>query len=370
MKKGSIYTVAGCDKIGSDGDGGDAKKAMLNEPKDVTIDNNGCLYIADSENNLIRFVNSMGSIETIAGSITTSETEEDKEHGETEYQRVLDTVPRKAALNADLIGDDGAAISAKLKFPSSIAVDQDGNLYISDTYNHRVRKMNKENGIITTIAGNGEDGLSGDNGPATDASLSEPTGIAVDREGNIYIADLRNNKIRLVERATGIIKTFAGNGDDYFSGDNGPAVDASLSGPSDVVLDKNENIFIADTFNNVIRMVNAKTGIITTVAGDGDRFKIKKKETTAKSLARPHSIALDSKGNIYTTDSDNHLVRKIDGNSGEITIVAGNGKIGFSTDGTLAENASLNYPFGITIDSKDNIYVADTFNHRIRKILN
>ncbi|MDP7350688.1 MAG: NHL repeat-containing protein [Nitrospinota bacterium] len=370
MKKGSIYTVAGCGKIGSEGDGGDAKLAMLNEPKDLTIDNNGCLYIADSENNLIRFVNSNGSIDTIAGSITLSETEEDKKADETEYQRVLDTVPRKAGMNAELIGDNGAAISAKLRFPSAIAVDHDGNLYISDTHNHRVRKMNRKNGVITTIAGNGDDQLSGDNGPATEASLSEPTGIAIDREGNIYIADLRNNKIRIVERASGIIKTFAGNGDDYFSGDDGPAVNASLSGPSGVVLDKNENIFIADTFNNVIRRVDANTGIITTVAGDGDRFKINKKETTANSLARPHSIALDSKGNIYTTDSDNHLVRKIDGNSGEITNVAGNGTIGFSTDGTPAYNAALNYPFGMAIDSKDNVYVADTFNHRIRKIFN
>tara|TARA_B100000315_G_scaffold78146_1_gene71487 strand:+ start:320 stop:1432 length:1113 start_codon:yes stop_codon:yes gene_type:complete len=370
MKKGSIYTVAGCGKVGSEGDGGDAKLAMLNEPKDVTIDNNGCLYIADSENNLIRSVNSNGSINTIAGSFTSSETEEDKELGETEYQRILDTVSRKAGMNAELIGDDGAAISAKLRFPSAIAVDQDGNLYISDTYNHRVRKLNRKNGVITTIAGNGEDGLSGDNGPATEASLSEPTGIAVDREGNIYIADLRNNKIRIVEGATGIIKTFAGNGDNYFSGDDGPAVNASLSGPSDVVLGKNKNIFIADTFNNIIRMVDANTGIITTVAGDGDRFKITKKETTAKSLARPYSIALDSKGNILTTDSDNHLIRKIDGNTGEITTLAGNGKIGFSTDGTPADKAALNYPFGMAIDSKDNIYVADTFNHRIRKILN
>ena len=370
MEKGSIHTVAGSGEIGSNGDGGDAKLAMLNEPKDVTIDSNGCLYIADSENNLIRFVSSNGSISTIAGSTDPSETEEDKELGETEYKRVLDTVSRKSGMKTELIGDNGPATSANLRFPSAIAVDQEGNIYISDTYNHRVRKLNRKNGVITTIAGNGDDGFSGDNGPATEASLSEPTGITVDREGNIYIADLRNNKIRVVERATGIIKTFAGNGDVYFSGDGGPAVNASISGPSGLVLDKNENMFIADTFNNVIRRVDANTGIITTVAGDGDRFKINKKETTANSLARPHSIALDSKGNIYTTDSDNHLVRKIDENSGEITIVAGNGKTGFSTDGTPAENAALNYPFGMAIDSQDNIYVADTFNHRIRKIFN
>ncbi len=366
---GSIYTIAGCGKDGIEGDGGNAKLAMLNEPKDVIIDNKGCLYIADSENGLIRFVDSKGCINTIAGSLTPfSEQGEDDDNTKTELKRLLATVPRKTGLGAELLGDGGAAISARLKFPSSIAVDQDGDLYISDTFNHRIRIVNIKKGVITTLAGNGKDGYRGDNGPATEASLSEPTGIAVDQKGDIYFADLRNNKIRKVEKATGIIKTLAGNGDDFFSGDEGPAVDASLSGPSGISIDKEGNIYIADTFNNRIRMVDAKKGIITTVAGDGDRYQIKQKESSAKNLSRPYSVAIDSNGNIYTTDSDNHMIRKIDKSSGEITNIAGNGKAGFSPDGTPSNEAMLNYPFGIAIDSDNNIYVADTFNHRIRKV--
>lgn len=370
MKIGSIYTIAGCGRIGFEGDSGDAKLARLNEPKGLAIGVGGSFYIADSENGLIRLVNSEGNISTIAGSLE-SDSKEEKENEPcgSENKRVLASVPRKAGMGEDLIGDGNVSTSAKLSFPSAIAPDQNGNLYISDTYNHRIRKLDIKNGIISTVVGNGRDGFKGDKGPATEASLSEPTGIVLDQEGNIYIADLRNNKIRKVEKATGIINTFAGNGDDFFTGDDAPAVDAALSGPGGLAIDKKGNIYIADTFNNCIRMVDAKTGIISTVAGDGDRYKYNQMGTSTKSLSRPYSIAIDSEGNIYTTDSDNHLIRRIDKKSGEITNIAGNGKIGISPDGTPSNEAMLNYPFGLAIDSDNNIYVADTFNHRIRKII-
>lgn len=370
MKTGSIYTIAGCGRNGFEGDSGDAKLARLNEPKGLAIGAGGCLYIADSENGLIRLVNSEGNISTIAGSLESDSNQEKiDEATRSENKRILASVPRKAGMDDDLIGDGSAATSARLSFPSAVASDQNGNLYISDTYNHRVRKLNIKNGTISTVAGNGRDGFKGDNGPATEASLSEPTGIALDQEGNIYFADLRNNKIRKVEKATGIINTFAGNGDDFFTGDDAPAVDAALSGPGGVSIDKKGNIYIADTFNNLIRMVDAKTGIICTVAGDGDRYKYNQMGSSSKSLSRPYSIAIDSEGNIYATDSDNHLIRRIDKKSGEITNIAGNGKIGISPDGTPSNEAMLNYPFGLAIDPDDNIYVADTFNHRIRKII-
>lgn len=368
MKIGSIYTVSGCGEPGFNGDGGDARSAMLNEPKGVAIDSRGCIYIADSENCLIRCVDTRGSISTIAGSVLPPGVGEDEAEALT-YQRELGTVPRKAGLAVESIGDGGSARSARLRFPSALAIEQAGNIYVADTYNHRIRKVDISAGTITTIAGIGQDGFAGDDGPATESILSEPSGIALDKEGNIYIADLMNHKIRRVDKATGIITTVAGSGHGSFEGDNGPAIYAALSGPSGVALDKDGNLYIADTFNNRIRMVDKNTGLISTIAGDGNIFKIGEGNTSEKSLSRPYSIAIDSEGNIYVTDSDNHMIRKVDRKTGEIITVAGNGKTGFSPDDTPANEASLNYPFGIAIDSSDNIYIADTFNHRIRKVI-
>ncbi len=369
MKKGSIYTIAGCGKAGFKGDGGDAKLAMLNEPKGMTIDSQGNIYIADSENCLVRLVNSKGVISAIAGSA--SEKKDEKEDAyDLKFQLELAEIPRREGLDAGLIGDEKAATSAKLKFPSGVAQDKEGNIYIADTYNHRVRKVDFKSGIITTIAGNGKDGFSGDGGPATEASLSEPSGILLDQESNIYVSDLRNNRIRKIDKAKGIIMTVAGNGEISFEGDNGPAIQASLANPSSMAMNKEGNIYIADTFNDRIRLLDVKTGLISTAAGDNGRYKIGQQETSEKYLSRPYLIALDSAENIYVTDSDNHLIRKIDSQTGEITNIAGNGEIGCSPDGAPANEASLNYPSGIAIDSKDNLYIADTFNHRIRKVQN
>ena len=369
MKKGSIYTIAGCGKAGFEGDGGDAKSALLNEPKGITIDNKGNLYIADSENCRVRFVNSKGVISAIAGSAS-DENDEKKEDFGFKFQVELGEVPRKAGLDAGSIGDESAATLATLRFLSALARDKEGNIYIADTFNHRVRKVDIKSGIITTIAGNGKDGFSGDDGPAVEASLSVPSGILLDQESNIYISDLRNNRIRKIDKATGIIKTVAGNGEIGFEGDDGPAIEATMSNPSSIAMNKEGNIYIADTFNDRIRLLDVKTGIITTAAGENDRYKMGQDDTSEKYLSRPYSIALDSSENIYVTDSDNHLVRKIDSKTGDITNIAGNGKIGFAPDDSPANEASLNYPSGIAIDSKDNIYIADTFNHMIRKIKN
>ena len=368
MKIGSIYTIAGTGEAGFGGDGGDARSATLNEPKGVALDRKGNIYIADTENCLIMRVDTNGCINTIAGHfLPNSESGGDVE--EMMYQRQLGKLPRKEGLPSDSIGDNGPARSSMLRYPSAIAVDQTGNVYITDTFNHRIRKVEIISGIITTIAGNGQDGFGGDEGQATEASLSEPSGIAIDRSGDIFIADFMNHKIRKVDVATGVITTVAGSGNGSFSGDNGPAIYADLTCPGGVAVDNEGNIFIADTFNNRIRMIDKDTGIINTVAGDDASFRVGDKKSSEKSLSRPYSIALDSKGDIYTTDSDNHMVRKIYRKTGEIVTVAGNGKAGFSPDETPANETSLNYPFGIAIDQADNIYIADTFNHMIRKVL-
>ncbi|MEK7689160.1 MAG: hypothetical protein AAB313_02760 [Deltaproteobacteria bacterium] len=369
MKIGSIYTIAGTGEAGFGGEGGDARSAMLNEPKGVAVDRKGNIYIADTENCLIMRVDTNGYISAIAGHfLPHSESGSDVE--EMMYQRQLGKLPRKEGLPSDSIGDNGPAILSSLRFPSAIAVDKKGNIYISDTLNNRVRKVDVTSGIITTIAGNGQDGSGGDEGQATEANLSEPSSIAIDRNENIFIADLMNHKIRKVDAATGVITTVAGSGGNAsFSGDDGPAIDAGLAAPSGVAVDNEGNIFIADSFNNRIRMVDKDTGFISTIAGDDTSFSVRDKKSSKNSLSQPYSIAIDSKGDIYTTDSDNHMVRKIYRKTGEIVTVAGNGKAGFSPDETPANEASLNYPFGITIGQNGNIYIADTFNHMIRKIL-
>ena len=215
---GIITTIAGNGIAGYSGDGGLATNAELNNPYGVAVDSNGNIYIADTNNNRIRKVNSTtGIITTIAGNGT-----------------------------AGYSGDGGLATNAELYYPYGVAVDSNGNIYIADTYNNRIRKVNSTTGIITTIAGNGTAGYSGDGGPATNAQLNYPYGVAVDSSGNIYIADTDNNRIRKVNSTTGIITTIAGNGNPGYSGDGGPATNAELYDPSGVAVDSNGNIYIAD----------------------------------------------------------------------------------------------------------------------------
>ena len=262
-------------------------------------------------------------------------------------------------------GDGGLATEASLYFPTGIAVDSAGNIYFGDSGNNRIRKVDT-NGIIATIAGNGNPGFSGDGGPATNASIRAPTGVAVDSAGNIYFTDDYNHRIRKVD-TSGIITTVAGNGNPGFSGDGGPATNASLWHPFKIAMDSVGNIYIADSYNLRIRKVDTN-GIITTVAGNGtEYFNGDGGLATNASLLMPKGVAVDSAGNIYIADNYNHRIRKVDTN-GIITTVAGNGGSGFSGDGGPATNASLYDPSGIAVDSAGNIYIDSHYGHRIRKV--
>jgi RHS repeat-associated protein len=262
-------------------------------------------------------------------------------------------------------GDGGHAIDANMGYLHGIAVDSAGNIYITDNANHRIRKVDT-NGIITTVAGNGTFGFSGDGGPATDASLGEFYGVAVDNTGNIYIADTRYARIRKVD-ANGIITTVAGNGTFGFSGDGGPATDASLNGPLGLAVDDSGNIYIGDTANGRIRKVDTN-GIITTVAGNGTSgFSGDGGSATVASLNRPVGLSVDNSGNIYISDNKNYRIRKVDTN-GIITTVAGNGTSGFSGDGGSATDASLNNVWYLRVDGTGNIFIADLANNRIREV--
>ncbi len=257
-------------------------------------------------------------------------------------------------------GDNGPATSGTLS-PAGIAVDSAGNLYIADS--NRIRKVSK--GVITTVAGNGTYGFSGDNGPATSAQLFNPQGVAVDSAGNLYIADTFNDRIRKV--SGGVITTVAGNGTSGVNGENIPATTAQLNWPYGVAVDSAGNLYIANTYNN--RVCKVSGGMITTVAGNGSHgFGGDNGPAAAAQLSYPDGVAVDAAGNLYITDTDNNRIRKVSG--GVITTVAGNGAEGFSGDNGPATSAQLGWPYSVAVDAAGNLYIADTFNNRIRKVSN
>jgi sugar lactone lactonase YvrE len=266
-------------------------------------------------------------------------------------------------------GDGGPAINAELFYPNGVAVDAFGNLFIADAYSQRVRKVGT-NGIITTVAtsylSNG-----GNGGPATNAPLT-PTGVAVDAAGNLYIADSPASSI-LKLGTNGIITTVAGNGKGGYSGDGGPATDAELSEPQGVAVDASGNLFIADGGDNVIRKVGTN-GIITTVAGYGTAgYSGDGGPATKAELNHPEGVAVDAVGNLFIADASNERIREV-GTNGIITTVAGNGYVinngsgGYSGDGGPATNAELNDPQGVAVDASGNLFIADFYNNRIREV--
>ena len=276
--------------------------------------------------------------------------------------------------------DEGKlATEAFLTSPRGVAVDDDGNVYIADTENHRIRRVDAESGAITTIAGTGEEGYGGDEGPATEAKLNWPTGVAVDDAGNVYIADRNNERVRRVD-PEGIITTFAGTGEWGYDSDEdgGPATEALLNWPADVALDEDGELYIADEYNNRIRKVDAD-GIITTVAGmkrptlevgeeeeDNDNVGDHGPATSAL-LNRPSGVALDEEGNLYIADRNHHRIRKVNA-EGIITTIAGMADEGFSGDEGPAASAQLYGPSGVAVDEGGYVFIADTGNNRIRQI--
>ncbi len=266
-------------------------------------------------------------------------------------------------------GDGSVSSNAGLYWPTNVACDSQGNLIIVDTQNHRIRRVSATTGIITTVAGTGEEGYSGDNGPANSAQLLRPNAVAVDSAGNIIIADTDNQRIRKVSATTGIISTVAGSESYGYLGDNGPATAARLNLPYGVAMDPKGNLFIADTHNYRIRKVSATTGIITTVAGTGiSGYSGDGGPATAAQINLPDGIAADSAGNIFISDSGNSRIRKILAASGIIMTVAGTGEYdGNLGDGGPATAAQLSTPYGIAVDSAGNLFISGWLS-RIRKV--
>lgn len=392
IPSGCIGTVAGNGEAGHAGDDGSAVGACLNEPKSLALFRDSLLYIADAENHVIRRVDlASGLITTVAGlpergpaasapadTPVPAEDEDpfaDPPSGKAEQFVQLSDVSGTvryvvgAGRTGRFGGDGGPATQATLNFPGAVAVDRRGNLYIADTMNHRVRKVDTATGTISTIAGTGQHRWSGDGGAATAAALNEPAALAVDDRGNLYIADQSNNRVRKVDLNSGLITTVAGTGETGYTGDGMPAVEAGISGPSGLVIGPEGELYVSDTFSGRIRRIDPATGLISTVAGDGGEYRFSGMANEfSTSLSRPYGIALDGAGNLLITDSDSHLIRRWDRRKKIITRLAGSGQARFEGDGGDPLAGSLNYPFGVLVDGSGNVYIADTFNHRIRMI--
>ena len=267
-------------------------------------------------------------------------------------------------------GDNAPASKAQLSCPDGVALDSEGNLFVSDHGNNRIRKISPK-GVITTFAGAGATGVdqgafAGDGGPASKARLSEPVGLVFDGKGNLYVADRDNHAIRKIS-PDGVISTVAGDGSPGFSGDGGPATKAKLDQPEAFAFDAQGNIYFSDSANNRVRRIDTH-GVITTVAGTGESgFAGDGGPATKARIADPYGVAVDKTGNLYVSDTDSNRIRRIDTN-GVITTIAGTGKAGSAGDGGPAAKAQLNGPYGLVLDRQGNLYVADNGNQRVRKI--
>ena len=302
-------------------------ETAFSAPFGLAVDADGNLYVADSANHQVRKVDPEGNVTTFAGT-----------------------------------GQFGST-GGHLNFPAAVAVDAAGSVYIAERRNHRIRKVDS-GGAITTVAGTGRVGHGGDGGPATEAFLFDPIGVAVDAAGNVYVADRRNHRIRKIDTA-GTITTYAGTGEPGSAGDGGSATAASLAYPAGVAVDTAGNVYVADMGNGKVRKIDA-VGTITTFAGTGDpRTAGDGGPATEASLAYPAGLAVDSAGNVYVADMGSGRVRRIDA-AGTITTIAGAGDSGTAQDGGPATRARLAYPAGVAAASDGKLYVSEFGGARVR----
>jgi hypothetical protein len=337
-----ITTIAGDGTAAYTGDGGPALNAEFFYPQCICLDHFGNLYVADNQpgNRIRKIVLSTGIITTVAGTGT-----------------------------GGFSGDGGPATDAMVFYPQGICTDTLGNVYFGDCGNYRVRKINVSDGSISTVAGNGIMGNSGSGGLATNAELNYPTGLVI-KGDDFYISDIGNNIISKITLPNGIISTIAGNGTAGYSGDGGPAIQAEFNWPSEIAIDTHGDIFITDALNNCLRKVETATNIISTICGNGSTgYSGNGGPASNAILDQPYGIFIDKKNNIYFSDDYYSVIREIVSSTGIINTVAGCGIAGFSGDDGPAISAEIQ-PADVCLDSVGTIYIADFLNYRIRKLYN
>jgi hypothetical protein len=310
---------------------------LLQEPFMCGFDRRGNLYFGEARNHTVRRVDqATGVITTMAGT------------GAEGYS-----------------GDGGPAVEATLNQVYSLQVDTNGDIYVVDRLNSAVRKIDAVTGIITTVAGTGEPGYGGDGGPGARAQLREPNDLFLDGQGGLLIADIQDQRVRRLDLKTGIITTFAGNGEKVRGGDGGPATQAGILGARAVCMDSKGNIYISEREGNGVRKVDAN-GIISTFAGTGERgYTGDGGPALTATWGAPKAIRCDRQDNIIVVDTENHAIRRIDAATGTVTTIAG-GHLGGNGDGGSATDAGLARPHGCGLDERGNLFIADSDNHRVR----
>ena len=337
--KPQVLAFAGTGQPGLAGDGGPAASAQLNNPYGLTRGPDGALYICDMDNHVLRRVARDGTISTVAG------------NGHRGHS-----------------GDGGPALQAELNEPYEIRFDKAGNLFFVEMKNHLVRRVDAHTQILSTVAGNGQPGFSGDGGPAVKAALRQPHSIQFNAHGDLFICDIGNHRIRKVDMKTGVISTFAGTGGQGATPDGAKIADTPLHGPRAIDFDRDGNLWLALREGNAVYKFDLKAGIIHHVAGTGQQgFTGHGGPARAATLSGPKGLSVGPDGNVYLADTESHSLRMIDVRKGTIELIAGKGQRGDGPDGDPLQ-CKMARPHGVFVDADGAIFVADSEAHRVRMI--
>ncbi len=338
MHAATVTTFAGTGTKGFSGDGGAATEAELNNVFAVARGPDGFLYLCDMDNHRVRRVGHDGKIETYAGS---------------------DVQGHK--------GDGGPANQASLNMPYELAWDKAGNLFIVELGNHDVRRVDAKTHVITTIAGTGKAGFDGDGGPATQATFNQPHSLAFDAAGDLYVCDILNHRIRKIDMSTGKISTWSGTGERTTAPDGSPIAGASLHGPRALAFGADGKCYLALREGNALLLLDPKADTLKRVAGTGKKgFTGNGGPALEATLSGPKCVSLDAEGNVYLADTESHSIRYLDVKKGTIEVLVGDGKKGDGPDGDDPLACQLARPHGVFVDKDGSVFIGDSETHRVR----